>query len=119
MVEIGRNLPCMLAIQKRLSIGQSGLLVTSDIIERLFGVYKDMVARISKAELTRSILCIPALCGTITDEKIRESRESITHKDLDQWTKSYIGVTNATKRKQFFDGYGLEEILQKAGNAAA
>lgn len=118
-INFERWLNTHLAIQKRLSIGQSGLLVTSDIIEMLFGVYKDMVARSSKAELTRSILCIPALCGTITDEKIRESRESITHKDLDQWTKSHIGVTNATKRKRFFDGHGLEEILQKAGKAAA
>jgi len=38
------------AIKKRLSIGQKGLLVTSDIIETFFYVYKKIVVRTVKTE---------------------------------------------------------------------
>ena len=108
-----------LSIQKRLSIGQNGLLVTSDIIETLFGVYKNMVARSLKAEINRSILCIPALCGTLTDAKIAEALGTIKQKDLDEWGRTNIGITNASKRRRFNDGHRLEEILQEAGKTAA
>ncbi|MDQ3235712.1 MAG: hypothetical protein M3Q07_28205 [Pseudobdellovibrionaceae bacterium] len=118
-IKLQRWLNQHLAIQKRLSIGQTGLVVSSDIIETLFGVYKNIVARSCKAEITRSALCIPALCGNASEAMIRSAIKTIGHKQVDDWSRSMIGQTNAMKRKCFFDGDSLEEILQKPGNTAA
>jgi len=71
-----------LRIQCRLGIGQMGLLVSSDIIESLFGKFKEIVQRHPCAELNRLIYVIPLLCGHHTAEEIDRSIRSCSHPEM-------------------------------------
>ena len=48
------------------------ILVSSDIIESLFGQFKYMMERSPQADMNRSALLIPALCGTVNSDVINE-----------------------------------------------
>lgn len=52
-----------IAIQQ--AITASPLLVSSDIIESLFGNFKHVIARRPQADMNRTALFIPALCGNL------------------------------------------------------
>jgi len=41
------------------------LLVSSDIIESLFGNFKHIIERSPQADMSRTTLLIPALCGNL------------------------------------------------------
>lgn len=74
-----------LYIQCRLSIGQMPLLVSSDVIESLFGKFKTIIQRNPQAELNRLIYVIPLLCGIHTSAKIEHALRGCSHgKMLDQ-----------------------------------
>jgi len=45
-------------------MGDIPLLVSSDVIESLFGKFKTIIQRNPQAELNRLIYIIPLLCGT-------------------------------------------------------
>jgi len=89
-----------LKIQKELT--ELPLLVSSDIIESLFGNYKHIIERSPQADMNRSILLIPALCGrreeTIIDQALNESSQV----DLEKWGKENIPYTIRKKRQNFF-----------------
>ncbi len=52
-------------IQKQLT--SLPLLVSSDIIESLFGNFKHIIERSPQADMNRTVLLIPALCGKLDD----------------------------------------------------
>ncbi|MDD5123612.1 hypothetical protein [Methylovulum sp.] len=52
-----------LLIQKQLT--GLPLLVSSDIIESLFGNFKHIIERSPQADMNRTTLLIPALCGNL------------------------------------------------------
>jgi hypothetical protein len=90
-----------LAIQSRLSIGQTPLPVSSDVIESLFGTYKNFLARSSKPEFNHLILAIPAMCGHTSVDQIIESQKSVSHKRYTTWVESNIGTTSNKLRRSF------------------
>jgi len=47
------------------------LLVSSDIVESLFGKFKHVIERSPQADMNRTTLLMPALCGQRSDETIR------------------------------------------------
>jgi hypothetical protein len=53
------------------------MIVSSDIIESLFGKFKYAIERSPQADMNRTILLIPALCGNlngnITTQAIKSS----------------------------------------------
>ena len=98
-----------LAIQSRLSIGQTPLPVSSDVIESLFGTYKNFIARSSKAEFNHLILAIPAMCGHTSVEQILESQKSVSHKRYTTWVEDNIGATAKKLRRRFL-GKTSEQI---------
>ena len=93
-----------LAIQSQLSISQTPLPVSSDVIESLFGTFKAFIARNSKAEFNHLVLAIPALCGTTTAEQIIQSRKTVSHKAFQDWKKNNIGTTAIMRRREFLNG---------------
>ncbi len=90
-----------LAIQARLSMGQTPLPVSSDIIESLFGAYKNLLARNSKAEFNHLVLAIPAMCGHTAIADITESQQAISHKKYVEWVEKNIGTTAMMQRREF------------------
>jgi hypothetical protein len=87
-------------IQQKLSF--STLLVSSDIIESLFGQFKHVIERSPQADMNRTVLLIPALCGKIDGETIRRVFDQTSHAELKKWEDKEIPYTVRKKRRDFF-----------------
>jgi hypothetical protein len=93
-----------LHIQCRLGISQMPLLVSSDIIESLFGKFKHIIERSPQADMNRTTLVIPALCGKIDGQAIAQALVHTTHGDIQRWEKEHIPYTLRKRRRAFFHG---------------
>ena len=78
------------------------LLVSSDIIESLFGKFKHVIERRSHAEMNRTALLIPALCGDKDKIMVEQAFRKARHKDLERWEEENIPYTLRKKRQLFF-----------------
>lgn len=87
------------------------LLVSSDIIESLFGNFKHILERSPQADMNRTTLLIPALCGTLNKAAVAQALSLVRHNDLEIWENENIPYTVRKKRQAFFDS--IES--QKAG----
>jgi hypothetical protein len=87
-------------IQKQLT--SLPLLVSSDIIESLFGNFKHIIERSPQADMNRTVLLIPALCGKLDDTVIRHALHQASHDDLEAWDKKNIPYTVRRRRRAFF-----------------
>jgi hypothetical protein len=74
------------------------LLVTSDIIESLFGRWESIIGYHRSAELTTSVLLLPAICGELTPDLVREALRKVKIEDIDAWKAREIGTTVRSKR---------------------
>ena len=90
-----------LLIQKQIS--PSALLVSSDIIESLFGNFKHVIERCPQADINRMALLIPAFCGKINVEIINQSLSCVRHVDLIEWENNNIPYTMRGKRLDIFN----------------
>ena len=87
------------------------LLVSSDIIESLFGNFKHILERSPQADMNRTTLLIPALCGNPDQRIIEEALRRARHNDLMTWEQDNIPYTMRKKRQAFF----AETESQKPG----
>ena len=88
-----------LTIQKNITPGP--LLVSSDIIESLFGSFKHIMERSPQADMNRTALLIPALCGKHDDKVIAHALHMANHRDLQKWEKDNIPYTMRKQRQEF------------------
>ena len=95
-----------LHIQCRLGISQMPLLVSSDIIESLFGKFKHIIERGPQADMNRTTLVIPALCGKIDGQAIAQALAHTTHGDIQRWEQENIPYTLRKRRRAFFNSTG-------------
>ncbi|MDI1292656.1 MAG: hypothetical protein PSV18_07910 [Methylobacter sp.] len=79
------------------------LLVSSDIIESLFGNFKHIIERSPQADMNRTTLLIPALCGNLDRFVVTQALGLVRHHDLEIWEKENIPYTVRKKRQAFFD----------------
>ena len=100
------------AIQKEVT--EQPLLVSSDIIESLFGNFKHIIERSPQADMNRSVLLIPALCGGRNEVMVRQALNKASQADLEKWDEKNIPETMRKKRQEFF-----ENKIQKSGNSLA
>jgi hypothetical protein len=87
-------------LQKKLT--SQSLLVSSDIIESLFGNFKHIIERSPQADMNRTVLLIPALCGKLTDTSITQALRQASQTDIEAWEKECIPYTVRKKRHAFF-----------------
>ena len=80
------------------------LLVSSDIIESLFGHFKHIIERSPQADMNRSVLLIPALCGTLSDKVVTQALKQTSQNDLKLWEDNNISYTVRKQRQAFFNG---------------
>jgi hypothetical protein len=78
------------------------LMVSSDVIESLFGKYKHILERSPQADMNRSTLLIPALCGRLGKLAIEQALAKTRHDDLKIWEQKNIPYTVRKKRRAFF-----------------
>ena len=82
------------------------LLVSSDIIESLFGNFKHIIERSPQADMNRSTLLIPALCGRLDAAAVNRALAQTRHNDLQSWEQVSIPYTLRKKRQGFFAIFG-------------
>jgi len=89
-------------LQKKLT--SEPLLISSDIIESLFGNFKHVIERSPQADMNRTVLLIPALCGKLTDTTVTQALRQASQADIGAWEKKHISYTVRKKRHAFFNG---------------
>jgi hypothetical protein len=99
-----------LDIQKQLT--DLPLLVSSDIIESLFGNFKHIIERSPQADMNRTTLLIPALCGRLDKTTITQALNQARHNDLEMWEQENIPYTVRKKRQAFFENIGSQKVGQ-------
>jgi len=71
----------------------NSLPVSSDVIESLFGLFKYLVGRNPQADMNRSVLLLPALCGQSNVETIQYALSQTRHVDLQGWVTEHVPET--------------------------
>ncbi|QCW81546.1 hypothetical protein EQU24_04225 [Methylotuvimicrobium buryatense] len=89
-------------VQIQAELTELPLLSSSDIIETLFGNYKYMLERSPQADMNRSVLLIPALCGSRKEAVIDQALNKAFQVDLAHWEEKNIPYTVRKKRQEFF-----------------
>lgn len=90
-------------IQKGVTI--HSMPVSSDIIESLFGKFKNAIERSPRADINRTALLIPIFCGNLDESVINEALNQTKHKELKKWEEENIPYTLRKERQKFFKNY--------------
>jgi hypothetical protein len=104
-----------LRLQCRLGIGQMPLMVSSDVIESLFGKFKTIIQRNPQAELNRLVYIIPLLCGSHTAAAIDRGLWDCSHLQLLNKIKQDIPQTLRQQRHRRLDSAPPDQA-PKTGN---
>jgi len=86
--------------------------ISSDIIESLFGNFKHIINRCPQADMNRSCLVIPTLCGILDKNTISKTLNTTKHKDLKLWEEENIPYTLRKRRIKFLDN-GIQKAVNK------
>ena len=104
-------------ITKYLNEEISGLkgvfLGCTDIIESVFGKYKNFSAKSPMKEIGKSILTVPVFTSEITPEIIKVAMEETTTKDVNRWLKKNIGKSLLSKRRTFLKLGKAKKYMKK------
>lgn len=85
----------------KLHAGERAWLST-EILESLFGQFKQMERQHSKGGFTRLIAAIPILCGRVTCESVRAGFQRVSSKDVTAWIAQRFGCTRNAKRNHAY-----------------
>jgi hypothetical protein len=88
--------------------------VSSDIIESLFGKFKNTIERSPQADINRTALIMPILCGDLNKLGINRVLNEVRHKEIKEWEDENIGYTLRKERQEFF-----KKNIQKIENEKA
>ena len=74
----------------------------TDIIESVFGKYKNFSGKSPMKEIGRAVLTIPVFTSNVDYKEVKVAMESVSAKDVSDWLKKNIGISLFSKRKQAF-----------------
>jgi hypothetical protein len=74
-------------------------LGSSDVLESLFGKYKDLVEQAPCREITANVLMIPLLVTPLTAELLRQALESVRGQEVEQWLEEHLGPSPQKKKR--------------------
>ena len=83
-------------------IGRFPLMVSSDIIESLFGIFKYLHGRGPQKDVNSGILLIPTLCGQLGVTEISQALNQVSQTMLEAWIKENIPETLLQQRRTHF-----------------
>lgn len=75
------------------------ILFSTDILESIFGKYKNRVSENPMASVTCLMLIIAAFTCNITEESVKQSIENVKIEDIKKWSQKNIGISLFKKRK--------------------
>jgi hypothetical protein len=74
-------------------------LGSSDVLESLFGKYKDLAAHAPCREITANVLMIPLLVTSLTADLLRQALESVRAQDVEEWLEEQLGPSAQKKKR--------------------
>jgi hypothetical protein len=84
-------------------VNKQALIITSDIIESAFGKYKNYLSDNKMIGITDLALCIPAFTFNLDrKDEIKNALETVSIKELKQWSELNIGKTLMKRRIETF-----------------
>ena len=75
------------------------ILFSSDILESIFGKYKNRVSENPMASITCLMLIIAAFTSNLSEDSVKQSIENVKIADIKKWSQENIGVSLFEKRK--------------------
>ena len=75
------------------------ILFSSDILESLFGKYKNRVCDNPMASITCLMLIIAAFTCDLSEQNVKQSIENVKIADIKKWTDDNIPISLFKKRK--------------------
>jgi hypothetical protein len=81
------------------------LLGCSEVIESVFGKFKQLEKNHCSGGLTSLVLSLPALVGDISSGIIKTAMEYISIKDVKKWVKENLGFTFWSQRRNAFNNH--------------
>jgi len=75
-------------------------LASSDIIESVFGKYKQFAARAPLKEIGKLILTLPACVGKLSDQLVQEAMKTVRTADVKRWVDEHLGPSMLAKRRE-------------------
>jgi hypothetical protein len=94
-------LSSVLTDESKVHIGET-LLGSSEILESLFGKYKNIEQEQASSGFTKLILSIPAVVAETTTTIVNAAMEHVKIKEVNQWFTDNIGCSVQAKRKEVF-----------------
>ncbi len=74
------------------------LPMSTEILESVFGLYKQLERQHSKSGFTSLLACLPALLKPTTPEAVSVAFERVSAKDVKTWVKKHFGSTVTARR---------------------
>ncbi|MBV8399839.1 MAG: hypothetical protein JOZ17_14030 [Acetobacteraceae bacterium] len=74
-------------------------LGSSDVLESLFGKYKDLAAPAPCREITAKVLMIPLLVTSLTADLLRQALETVRAQDVEEWLDEHRGPSPQKKKR--------------------
>ena len=78
------------------------LLATSDIIESIFGKYKQFYSRTPVKQMGQMVLNISLSTINLTNYYVKQALETVRYLDLKAWSSQVFGQSMLSKRKIIF-----------------
>jgi hypothetical protein len=81
-------------------------LGSTDVLESLFGKYKDLAEQAPSREITANVLTIPLLVTALTPELLRQALETVREQDVEQWLEEHLGPPQQKKKRVVLNAAG-------------
>ena len=91
-----------LYLQQEMPDYDQTLLASSDVLESIFGRYKNLSKRCPLKEIRSLILTIPLIPITLTHNFVKNALNTVSCSHLNLWTKHIFGQSMLSKRKILF-----------------
>ncbi len=81
---------------------ENSVLATTDILESIFGKYKQFSSRCPLKDLRQMLLIIPLSTMNLTTDIVKNALETMRGVDLEEWADKVFGQSMLSKRKTLF-----------------
>jgi hypothetical protein len=81
------------------------LLATSDIIESIFGKYKQFSSRCPIKQIGQTVLSISLCTMNLTTSVVKEALETVRYLDLKAWSSQVFGQSMLSQRRTVFSAH--------------
>ena len=81
-------------------------LGSTDVLESLFGKYKDLAEQAPSREITANVLMIPLLVTPLTPELLRQALETVHKQDVEKWLEEHLGPPPQKRKREVLTAAG-------------